>query len=113
MKLTLQIIGIHLATLLVASVIATVALSQEVEAPDGCSDFNEAVRSLVYNWGESPIWLGKTDEEGIAILLFVNPVTKTWTVGTVVQDDTTAWFCGLGSGSDYTLGQEVNLSPDT
>jgi len=67
-----------------------------------CSNADFIMSEFTLKYGESPIWVGKTDR-GTHITLLVNKTKKTWTV--VEYDARLACVLGVGEGgSNPDLG---------
>ena len=66
----------------------------QLQKPLKCSNADFVIPHFAKEFGETPVWVGKSDTNSHLALL-VNKEKKTWTV--VEYTDTTA--CVLGSGS--------------
>ena len=66
----------------------------ELQKPLKCSNADFVMSHFAKEYGELPVWVGKTDTNS-HITLLANKEKKTWTV--VEYTDTTA--CVLGSGN--------------
>jgi hypothetical protein len=66
----------------------------ELQKPLKCSNADFVIPHFAKEFGEIPVWVGKTDTNS-HITLLANKQKKTWTV--VEYTDTTA--CVLGSGN--------------
>ena len=67
-----------------------------------CSNAEFLMNEFTQNYGESPIWVGKTDH-GTHITLLVNKIKKTWTI--IEYNAKLACVLGVGEGgSNPDLG---------
>ena len=68
-----------------------------------CSNAEFVMNEFSQNWGESPIWVGKTDH-GTHITLMVNKTKRTWTI--IEYNARIACILGVGEGgSNPDLGR--------
>ena len=72
----------------------------QLQKPLKCSNAEFVITHFANEYGETPVWVGKSDTNS-HITLLANKEKKTWTV--VEYTDTTA--CVLGSG---TVGSNPN-----
>ena len=67
-----------------------------------CSNAEFIMNEFSQNWGESPIWVGKTDHD-THITLMVNKIKRTWTI--IEYNSKIACILGVGEGgSNPDLG---------
>lgn len=88
---------------LIASLLLVPALSysQTLKAELSCFPLQDVVTSLTKDYKEMVRWAGSKDR--LEYLLFLNPQTKTWSLG--FTDGKT--FCSLGEGVGFV---EVNVN---
>ena len=60
-----------------------------------CSNAEFIMNEFSQNWGESPIWVGKTDHD-THITLMVNKTKRTWTI--IEYNARIACVLGVGEG---------------
>jgi len=60
-----------------------------------CSNAEFIMNEFSQNWGESPIWVGKTDHD-THITLMVNKIKRTWTI--IEYNAKIACILGVGEG---------------
>lgn len=60
-----------------------------------CSNAEFIMSEFSQNWGESPIWVGKTDHD-THITLMVNKTKRTWTI--IEYNAKIACILGVGEG---------------
>jgi len=83
---------------MLAAMFASISQAQEVinlTKQLKCSDAQFVMNEFTQKWGESPVWVGKTDN-GTNILLLVNREKKTWTI--LEYNVKIACVLGVGQG---------------
>ena len=76
-----------------------VAEPVKVDKPIECYKLENALKQIMSEFGEQPIWLGGT-AQGYQSGLFLNPKTSTWTFVTAPNSDT---LCIIEHGTGFQL----------
>ena len=82
----------------IALAFASISQAQEVirlTKEMKCSNAEFIMNEFSQNWGESPIWVGKTDHD-THITLMVNKTKRTWTI--IEYNARIACILGVGEG---------------
>lgn len=106
MEMVLQRLVIILSILLASSSQAQPKLKPllNIKREFVCYDTDSLFKELNQSFKEVPFTIGKThDPSGSAMSLWINPVTKTWTIIASDQDIS----CVIGSGSEIELLQKA------
>jgi hypothetical protein len=90
------------ADILVDGSEAAPAEAERDPRPARCAAYEVHARYLATYWGESPFFTGATDE-GIALQVFVNRVTGSWTA-LVVRRDGFSCVTGMGEKGRPEVG---------
>ena len=77
----------------------TAAEPVKVDKPVECYKMENALKQIVGEFGEQPIWLGNT-AQGLQSGLFLNPKTGTWTFVTAPNGDI---LCIIEHGTGFQL----------
>lgn len=85
------------------SLLLMLSISASAETITGtmpCGETKEVTKYLIEQFEEMPIIIGKADDVANSIMtLWINPLSKTWTIVATKNDIT----CIIGTGKDFTI----------
>ena len=92
---------------LILAVLFTVTLDAAAETrrlnkPVICESTEKVFRTMVEEFGETPVWRGATAEQGTSTVLTVNPKTGAWTL--IEYTPIMACVIGVGEQSSSAWG---------
>lgn len=94
---------LSLVLLISSTVIAQTKVNKEIT----CYSTEAALKILLEEFKEKPVWMGKTEDDKNNYMLLINPTTQTWTLLQLNRNIS----CIVGSGEKFSFkaitGQQI------